>query len=83
VQIWQHGTAQRWHAVRITADTVSGIPFFRPITCDSCRVAVPRTAVDSIRFGNPVVGFWKSVGLAWTGVLVVGMVYCWKGCGLD
>jgi hypothetical protein len=83
VQVWQHGSALRWHAVRITPDTISGIPFFRSTTCDSCRVAVPRGSVDSIRLGNPVAGFWKSVGLAWAGFLAVGVVYCWKGCGLE
>ena len=62
-QVWQHGVANQWHALRITADSVSGIPFFRPITCDSCRRSFPRAEVDSIQFGNPVAGFWKTMAL--------------------
>jgi hypothetical protein len=63
VQVWQGGHALRWHAVAMTADSVTGIPFLKPATCDSCRVAVPRSSVDSLRFGNPVAGFWKTIGL--------------------
>jgi len=36
--------------------------------------------VDSIRVGNPVAGFWKSVALV-VGITVgAGIVYCWEGC---
>jgi len=37
VQVWQAGSALRWHAVRISGDSVSGIPFMKSIACDSCR----------------------------------------------
>jgi len=79
-QIWQHGTALQWHAVRITPDSVSGVPYFRPVDCDSCRQQVPRAAVDSIRLGNPVAGFWKSVGLVVGAMVGFGVIYCWEGC---
>ena len=63
VQVWSGGTARRWHAVRVGPDSISGIPFLRPTTCDSCRTAVPRAAVDSLRLGDPMEGFWKTVAL--------------------
>jgi len=64
VQVWSGGTARRWHAVRVEPDSISGIPYLRSVDCDSCRTALPRAAVDSVRLGDPVAGFWKSVGLA-------------------
>src|SRR5258708_35125482 len=63
VQVGQGGTALGWHAVRVGADAVSAIPFQRPVACDSCRIALPRASVDSLRLGSPVAGFWKTVGL--------------------
>jgi len=62
-QVWTQGHALRWHALVITTDSISGVPFTRAPACDSCRVGVPRGAVDSVRLGNPAAGFWKSVGL--------------------
>jgi hypothetical protein len=64
VQLWRAGKPTNWHAVVIRPDTVSAIPFMRPVGCDSCRVGMPRTEIDSMRLGNPVAGFWKTVGLA-------------------
>lgn len=83
VQVWHQGQALRWHALEVRPDSVSGIPYHRPITCDSCRLAVPRGAVDSIRVGDPVDGFWKTVALV-AGVAVgAGIAYCWPGCAID
>jgi hypothetical protein len=52
VQIWSGSTAQVFHAVRVTEDSLFGVPFQKPPACDSCRVALPRAAVDSVRTGN-------------------------------
>lgn len=83
VQVWQMGSAVRWHAVRVSADSVSGIPFIMPTTCDTCRIQLPRASVDSIRLGNPVAGFWKTIGLI-SGVFVLaGVIYCSQGCSPD
>jgi hypothetical protein len=80
VQVWQGRTVRQWHALELTADSVRGIPYFQPVTCDSCRQAVARETVDSIRLGNPVAGFWKSVSLV-VGVLAGFVaIYCWEGC---
>jgi hypothetical protein len=62
-QVWHQGRAERWHALIISPDSISGVPYLRPLDCDSCRLALPRTQVDSVRLGKPVAGFWKTAGL--------------------
>ena len=49
VLIWSHGAFNTWHAVIITQDSVSGIPYEMSLTCDSCRLSVPRSQVDSMQ----------------------------------
>jgi hypothetical protein len=66
----------RWHALVIGADSISGVAFTRSPGCDSCRVAVPREAVDSIRLGNPTAGFWKSVALGMGITFAAVIVMC-------
>ena len=52
VQVWRGSNADVLHAVRVTEDSLFGVPFHKPPSCDSCRVALPRAAVDSVRLGN-------------------------------
>ena len=52
VLIWNHGAFNTWHAVVITQDSVSGIPYEMSLTCDSCRISVPRSQVDSMELGH-------------------------------
>ncbi|MEO8090351.1 MAG: hypothetical protein ABI703_08650 [Gemmatimonadales bacterium] len=75
-QVWTDGTALRWHALEITGDSISGVPFTRPPGCDSCRVAVSREAVDSVRLGSPTTGFLRAVGLGVGITLVAVVVIC-------
>lgn len=70
------GAVDRWHAVRVTNDSVIGIPWLQPIDCDSCRVALPRASVDSIRTGHPVAGFWKSYALVVYGPFILLSSIC-------
>ena len=72
-QVWTEGRAQRWHALVVGPDSISGVPFTQPPACDSCRVAVPRDLVDSVRLGNPSAGFWKTMGLV-VGIPIVAVV---------
>jgi hypothetical protein len=44
--------------------------------CDSCRVSLARTAVDSVRLGQPVAGFWKSFALIIGVPLAVVAIWC-------
>jgi hypothetical protein len=49
--------------VVLASDTLSAIPYFRPIECDSCRVRLPLREIDSLRLGDPVGGVWRTVFL--------------------
>jgi hypothetical protein len=73
VQVWQRGRALQWHAVSVSSDSVTGIPFHKSADCDSCRLTMPRSQVDSLRLGNPTAGFWKTVGLV-VGIPVLAVV---------
>lgn len=48
-QVWRAGHASRMHGLVVLADSLRGIPFPQPLSCDSCRVAIPRAEVDSVR----------------------------------
>ena len=76
VEVWRGGHAERLHAVIVTTDSVSGVPFLLPRACDSCRVARPLAGVDSLRLGHPERGFWKSVAVTLGTLAVVGLVAC-------
>ncbi len=39
----------KWHAVIITQDSASGIPYQMSVRCDSCRRSIPRSRVDSMK----------------------------------
>src|SRR5207245_10405862 len=49
VWIWSGGTVEKWHAVVITENSVSGIPYRMPLWCGSCGLAVPGPGVDHWR----------------------------------
>jgi hypothetical protein len=76
VEVWHGGNAVRLHAVTLTAESVSGVPYLQPPECDSCRVTLPRQSVDSMRAGNPTAGFWKTVGVSLVGTLAAVFVLC-------
>ena len=38
LQVWQGREAVTLHGVRITGDSLSGVPVWKPPDCDSCRV---------------------------------------------
>ena len=52
VQVWRGSQIRVLHAVRLTGDSLVGVPFQKPTNCDSCRVAIARNDVDSLRLGN-------------------------------
>jgi hypothetical protein len=47
--IWSGDKVEKWHAVVITTDSVSGIPVRMGLQCDSCRRSMPRAQVDSMK----------------------------------
>lgn len=83
VQVWSGGEVRRWHAIRIVGDTVSGVPYVEPPDCDSCRVSLPRSAVDSIRTGDPVRGFLRTTAVVFAvGLLLVVSLCDSQGCAI-
>ena len=52
VSIWSGGNVEKWHAVVITPDSVSGIPYSMALQCDSCRRSMARAQVDSMTLGH-------------------------------
>ena len=49
VEVWSHGEKYQLHAVTVDADSVHGVRYWHDPKCDSCRVAIARSAVDSVR----------------------------------
>jgi hypothetical protein len=80
VQVFHGDEVERWHAVVLTEDSVSGVWFRRRTDCDSCRVALRRAAVDSLRIGDPVAGFWKTAGMVWAILTVPALILVLLGC---
>lgn len=81
VQLWQGRRARVLQGVTLQADSIRGVPFTATPDCDSCRVRVALSSVDSLRVGNKERGFVRSVKL----LLVVGVVwgFLFRGVGGD
>ena len=71
VWIWSGGQVNKWHAVVITQDSVSGIPYRMSLKCDSCRRSLPRTQVDSMKLGYHTVPEYVIEGTGIVAVLTV------------
>lgn len=71
VRVWHDGTVERWHSVVIDPDSISGVPWLEPRGCETCRVGLARADVDSVHVGNPMAGFWRTVGVAFLVVLAL------------
>lgn len=52
VRLWRHGDSRIVHAGLVQHDTLFAVPFTKPPGCDSCRIAIPMSEVDSLQFGN-------------------------------
>jgi hypothetical protein len=74
VQLWIGPQTRVLHAVIIGRDTLSGVTFLLPPECDSCRVVIARSAVDSIRLGNQEQGALRSLGLGYAAIGVAALV---------
>ncbi len=73
IKVWSHGNLERWHAVAVSRDSISGIPYKLPLDCDSCRHRVALTEVDSLRTATPL-GAWVGMVVGATAV-VYGLVH--------
>jgi hypothetical protein len=72
VQVWSGGHARVFHAVMRTPDSLSGVPFQLAPDCDSCRVSLPLSSIDSLRVGNMERGAYRSIGVAILGMTALG-----------
>ena len=79
VRVWHGAGNERWHGLELDADSISGIPFHQQLNCSGCRVAVPRSAIDSIQIGNPEAGVLKTAGLLLGIAVGWGIIYCVPG----
>ena len=67
IEVWRAGHVSRMYGVVVLTDSLRGIPFPRPLDCDSCRVAIPRAEVDSVRV-------WKQDVSELQFVLIAGFI---------
>jgi hypothetical protein len=74
VQLWQGRHNRVLHAVTVRDDSVGGVPFHLPPDCDSCRVVIARSLVDSMRLGNQERGALRSLGLGYVAIGVAGLL---------
>ncbi len=72
-KVWGHGNVERWHAVIINDDFISGIPYKMSLDCDSCRRTIALTEVDSLRAASPL-GAWVLMAVGATAV-VYGVIH--------
>jgi hypothetical protein len=73
IEAWTRGQPIRLHGVTLSPDSITGIRLYSPLDCDSCRVALPRAEVDSLRSGDPVAGLLGSASMAILALL--GLIY--------
>ncbi|HQR17928.1 MAG TPA: hypothetical protein PK948_06140 [Gemmatimonadales bacterium] len=52
IRVWTAKRAIVLRSVRFPRDSVTGVPVDAPRGCDSCRVAYPLRAVDSMQSGS-------------------------------
>lgn len=81
VQVWQGGRATVLHAVKLESETLRGVPYIKPPTCDSCRLYLPLERVDSLRVGSKERGFFGTVG--WVFAISAVWGYLFRGVGGD
>ncbi|MEO6068292.1 MAG: hypothetical protein ABIQ41_09980 [Gemmatimonadales bacterium] len=65
-EFWSAGKAHQLHAVKVVGDSIQGVPWWNDPACDSCRVTLARSAVDSVRvpkFDGNATGALASVAL--------------------
>jgi hypothetical protein len=74
VWIWSRGTVNKWQAVTYTKDSVSGIPYEMSVKCDSCRLSLPLTQVDSMRLGYRYDSFAPKYVLEGAGVIAAALI---------
>ncbi len=83
VRIWSSDTVAQWHAVVVTSDSVSGIPYETSLECDSCRRSMPLVLVDSMKVRHVTsAGTWAILAGVAVAATLVEAIVC-HGLGLS
>ena len=84
VWIWSGSAVNKWHAVVLTSDSISGIPYEVPLPCDHCRRSLPRSQIDSMQAPHFTRHFDSKTVLEVAGAvaatLLVEFALCSRGC---
>lgn len=48
-EFWSRGEAHQLHGVHAVGDSIVGVPWWKDPGCESCRVALARAEIDSVR----------------------------------
>jgi hypothetical protein len=80
VKIWSGDSLAEWRDVLVTRDSISGIPYKLSQQCDSCRLALAVSAVDSLSVGYANTYIAKRDGDGespiWTPLLILALILC-------
>jgi hypothetical protein len=77
VEVWSKGRPHQLHALHVEGDSVVGVPWWKDPACDSCRVAIARAEVDSVRtrkFAANETGAAASVAIPFIAVPMLGLL---------
>jgi hypothetical protein len=58
LEFQSHGTTVRLHGVRFERDSLSGIPWLKHTSCDSCRVRYATAEISGAHVGHPETIGW-------------------------
>jgi hypothetical protein len=79
LEIWSQGRSTVVHGLRVQGDSVVGVPYWKPLDCDSCAVRFARGQVDSVRVQAP--DNVRSTASLAAGVMIFAVVL-WRYRGL-
>lgn len=79
LEVWQGREAITLHGVRITGDSLTGVPTWKPPDCDSCRVTVPVGGIDSIRTVHNERAGMLAASVPFVALGAVGVIFALSG----
>ena len=74
MQLWVSGRAHNVHGVRIANDSISAVPMWKPVACDTCRVRFAVAQVDSVRLESVPAETFFFLGVAVVGGAILYIV---------